>query len=1657
MRGLTALALGIFVIITNAAPAASQSGPAGQPEIEVKYKTIGTSRGNVLSVRTVPDGTRVINSRLGTRFQSATVGSTASLRIFEIHNKGTATLRLTGGHDLVEISGGRGAFTVTDQPSADIASNSHTSFKIDFAPTSRGRHRATVRIANTDADENPYDFAIEGYAYSARVDPPGFVLRRAVYSIKPKSAVTSSLDGNYVGSSAVGKKKTLKFEIHNGGGRDLYLTDQPPVKISGGTSGEFEVATSPGELVLQPRESTTFQIAFTPSAAGRRTAQVSIPNTDPALSDFSFEIGGDGLAVPAKGRAALIIVNALNGPSTNFEYQVKGKTNKRQETFTLTSATNGYVQKEFLDLEKGKYDITQTANGYAPENIFCVASKGSSATPDKWAGTVEVDLAEGETQICTFVNFQAATLKIVKKTIGGDGTFVFKKKYGEFPAQVSLTTSNGSAQRTLQNVYPMEIEFEETLPSGWQPSDMACQNTKSANYDKSKRWARVELAPGASATCTLTSRRTQDGGLKISKHIVGNTRDFHFDVTGSGLSNFMLRPRDGSTPASKSFNKLAPGQYTVTEKDYGPGYKVKSIRCPSGTAAIDLTARKVTIDIKAGDFAECIFTNEEIKKGTGEISIRKAVEGRGSNFNFTTVGAGLSNFTLSPAGGSYVTRSFKGLQAGTYRVTESAHADYQLDEIHCTGDTDRGNTVDLARRTVVIDLDAGEKQLCAFTNDELSSIEIVTTTKGGDATFSYTSSNSAFKNASHTTINGRAAKNFERLPGNNYTITQKVVPGWRLTDIQCTGTGTPATKNIPSRSVSFVLTHGGQVSCQFINEKTGSITIAKNVKGRGDRFSFSATGAGVSAFTLTPGRNATVSRRFAGLVQGHYTFTEARHASYQLSNLTCSGANNSIDRANRTVTINLGLGEDKTCTFTNSPLRLAAPPNPTGSLVVVKIVDGKGARFAFDGGGLGNFTLAPANDGTADRTFLDQPVGSYKLVEAAHAGYQLSGLVCNGDTNNNNQIDRAKRTVIVKLDAGETQTCTFTNTEQIGASIKIVKQTIGGDGTFQFTSTNPGFAPLTLSTQNKGASQERTGLAPGRYTITEAAAAGWRLKNIKCNTSAVSTDLSARSVRLDVTHNSKTTCTFTNVKAASITIAKTVNGAGAAFGFKAVGGGVGNFTLSPSDNGTARRQFSALAAGNYRFTEDRHAGYTLSKLTCTGGGHQIDRNARSVFVSLKAGENVICNFINSYIGSVSIKIRKFAVGGDDTFEYHASNKKFAPLSLRTSNGRGTATRTNLSPGRYAITEVLARGWKLTGIACRGVSATTDLKARSATFNAPANAKITCDFTSTSIRARTRAIIHRFMARRADMITSGGPEPDRMISRFESASASKRPKKPLVGFGGSGDNRRGHITFRASLPARDLGIDAWADGRVAYFKDDHERGHFGIVRGGADYLLTPRMLVGLMAQYDHAKLFSDRERYEISGHGWMAGPYAAMRLSEHLYLDGRATWGMSKNQVSPFLTYTDTFDTTRWLAAARLTGHWAVGQWSFMPSAEIIHFKETQHDYIDSNGLSIGSQSIALGRAIFGPKIVYRAAFADGTVLTPHASIKGIWDFKRPSSYSLDGKEVKARAGVQAQLEGGLSVRFPSKITLGVSSAYRGLYGSGRRAISAKAKLRIPLQ
>lgn len=123
----------------------------------------------------VKQGSTLIPNGSGSCSFSTTVVGLDSDIVFTIQNLGTDTLNLTGSPDAVAFTGADAAqFTLQVPPPASIQAGNSATFTVRFSPQEGGIKNATATIANDDADEDPYDFAISGLGREAGSLDPAF-------------------------------------------------------------------------------------------------------------------------------------------------------------------------------------------------------------------------------------------------------------------------------------------------------------------------------------------------------------------------------------------------------------------------------------------------------------------------------------------------------------------------------------------------------------------------------------------------------------------------------------------------------------------------------------------------------------------------------------------------------------------------------------------------------------------------------------------------------------------------------------------------------------------------------------------------------------------------------------------------------------------------------------------------------------------------------------------------------------------------------------------------------------------------------------------------------------------------------------------------------------------------------------------------------------------------------------------------------------------------------------------------------------------------------------------------------------------------------------------------------------------------------------------
>ena len=195
-----------------------------------------------------------------------------------------------------------------------------------------------TRIATYDIAGNVGDF---GPWHEFNTAQPDIEVVGAGNVIVDGDTTPRSEDGTNFGPVAVlGTPFTSMFTVKNTGAVTLTLGGSPRVRIDGTHKDDFEVTKQPGASIAAGG-ATTFDVTFTPSAAGLRTATLTIESDDPDDEDpYTFDIVGTGFLAPqiqvlGNGQA---IANGDDSPSSDDDTDfgpVEISGGRERKTFTI--------------------------------------------------------------------------------------------------------------------------------------------------------------------------------------------------------------------------------------------------------------------------------------------------------------------------------------------------------------------------------------------------------------------------------------------------------------------------------------------------------------------------------------------------------------------------------------------------------------------------------------------------------------------------------------------------------------------------------------------------------------------------------------------------------------------------------------------------------------------------------------------------------------------------------------------------------------------------------------------------------------------------------------------------------------------------------------------------------------------------------------------------------------------------------------------------------------------------------------------------------------------------------------------------------------------------------------------------------------------------
>ncbi len=505
------------------------------------------------------------------------------------------------------------------------------------------------------------------------------------------------------------------------------------------------------------------------------------------------------------------------------------------------------------------------------------------------------------------------------------------------------------------------------------------------------------------------------GSLTVIKHVdnskggSASAGDFQMNVAGPTPLSFAGAESPGTT------NSVDPGAYTVTESggpsDYALTYSGDCDSSGHVTVAADQTAT-------------CTLTNTGQAPAPGKIIVEKdtipfEAEPPAGAFIFT------GDITANLLPGQSASED---VAPGTYTVSEdiSKRPFWDLGSIKCD---DSDSTGDVSTFTATYHVSPGETVKCVFTNIKRGEITVVKrTVPAGAATSFHFVTN--YDSGGFSLHDGQQNVSGPLKAGETFSVSENVPSGWVQTSATCDNGDSPD---------AIHMTPFGTPTCTFVNTKAAHIIVKKVMVGGTDSFDFSGMPTGTiseSGGTL----EATV-------VPGQYTSTEAAKNGWDLSSISCDDEGSSGTVESRTATFDVQAGQTVTCTFTNTK---------QAQVIVKKVMVGGTGSFDFSGTPSGTISQ---NGGTISANV--EP-GQYTSTEATKDGWDLTSVTCDDE---NSSGDLGDRTATFDVQAGETVTCTFTNTKKVvvvgQGSISVSKsadptsmQEPGGPVTFSVRITN---------------------------------------------------------------------------------------------------------------------------------------------------------------------------------------------------------------------------------------------------------------------------------------------------------------------------------------------------------------------------------------------------------------------------------------------------------------------------------------------------------------------------------------------------------------------------------------------------------------------------
>ncbi|MDV4167601.1 choice-of-anchor D domain-containing protein [Rhodovulum sp. FJ3] len=1435
------------------------------------------------------------------------------------------------------------------------------------------------------------------------------------------------------GNQAAGAQTTITFTVANSGDADLTLATATSSALSNVTVNSI---SAPASSTVSASGTTTFTVAYTPTLATSFSFGLSFVNDDADENPYNFTVSGTGTGSPD-----IAFDDPQGTPVAN------GGTGSAGSSATV-GATNFAI-----------YDISNLGTDVLNIDL---PSAGDASN----LSNVTIDAVTIGSQTLSALN--GTTSLIIHYVPTAEGAFSFDFAVGsDDPDEDPFTFSTTGSAVGTPDIAVVSSSAVGSLNDG----DTDFQGGQAAAVQR---------------TVTYTISNTGTGTLTLTAPSLMSSISNESNVTVDAISlaSATVAP-SGSTTLDVTYTPTAPGLFTfdldiVSDDPDEATFDIGVSGSATGTPEIGLSGSIGGAVADGGTLAQgsqvaagavaVTFTVENT--GTGTLTLSTATSSGASNVTVNSISAPAST-TVAPSGTTTFTVNYTPTLAGAFSFDLSMvndDSDENPYNVTVSGDATGAPEIGLSGSIGGAVADGGT--LAQGTQTAASAVAVTFTVEntGTDTLTLATATSSALSNVTVNSISAPASTTV--APSGSTTFTVNYTPtiagafSFDLSmvnddsdenpyNVTVSGTATGAPEIGLSGSIGGVVADGGTLA-QGSQTASGAVALTVTVENTGtDTLTLAtATSSGASNVTvnsISAPASTTVAPSGSTTFTVNYTPTIAGAFGFDLSMV-----NDDSDENPYNVTVS--------GTATGAP-EIAISSSISGGLTDGG-TDGHGTRVA---GNTVSVTYTIENTGT-DTLNITTP--SLANAISGEANATVSSLVIGSTTlvpgGTTNMVIQYAPTIagaygfdidLVSNDADETNfdiavTGSASGFPDIGVSASIGGSVNDGGTLAQGTQTAGVPVTVTFTVENSGTDTLTL------FNLQQANPVNVTIDSVTAFSTSSVAPLGGTAT-FDVTY----TPTLDGVFSFDLVVANNDVGDDL-YDIAVVGTSVGAPEIEVTSGGSG----GAVAdGGTDTLTDSRPEGVTAA-LTYT-----ISNTGTN---TLNLGGVTTTSPSNVTVVSTSISVSTVAPGGTSELTFNISPDDSGAFQFAWSLGNDdadenpfdvtvqgeadpgpTVTLSGLPSSVSGTTtfDVIATFSEVvTGFVAGDVVVTNG----SATAVSGSGAVYTITITPSGAGDVTVSIPERvaFAANGAGNEASSVEtiadqsveETEEEIATFIAARSAQllnhQPKLRSIVFG----RRGGAFQFSTKGGTTAFDIKSGADlpfwfnltgsqSTIGTAETTYVHGAFG-----AHTWITPDLAFGGMLQIDQADQTDGA--VSVDGTGWLVGPYLSGRTKDQaLYYNAYVLYGQSSNDISPFGTFTDNFDTERLLVHGDLSGEMQHGDVTLFPTISATYSSDTQEAYIDGLGNLIGKQTLEIGQVALA--LDFEAPLGDNAPgWTINGGLQGSYNIVNGSgSAAISASDLK---GARARVELGLAYDNGGGMYSEIVGFYDGIGASGYESYGA---------